>query len=553
MMKNTILSALIMLLAFGAVQAQSIQEATSHLYYGKTTSAKNTLNQILASDSKNAEAIYWLGQAHLKEDNIKEAKAVYDNALQSGIQSSPLLDVGQGHVALLQGDNARAKQLFEQAIASTTKRKKEDPAILNAIGRANADGSSTTGDPAYGVQVLQRAAAIDENNPETHLNMGINYLKMGMNSGGDAYGAFMNALKADPNYAAAKFRLGRLFLTQNNKEKFEGYFIGATESDPKYAPAYLELYNYYAQRDVNKAKEYLESYMANSDKDCNVDYFYADYLFRAGKYQESLDKGKAMLAGACKDVPRLPVLLAYNYDRLGDTANARKNIVQYIATADKSKIQPDDYLLAASVLRKNAGNEGEAVSYLKLALQNDTVRAHQITYMDSIAALYKKVGDVAQRLEWLQKSYNINPNPSNLDIYNIGDAALQLKNYDLADSMYNMYATKYPDQLYGYYGLAKSAIGRDTDTTAGTAIPAVKSFIEFLEKGDKEKNKGMIVQYYAYLVYVQANVKKDYAAALEELKGILEVDPENSYAVQTSEQIKKVMAAANRQSQASRK
>lgn len=551
-MKKLLTLSLVMMFSLALVNAQNIQEATNHLYYGKVTSAKNTLNQILASNAKDADAIYWLGQAHLREDNLKAAKQVYENAVQNGVQS-PLLNVGIGHVALLEGDNAKAKQLFEEAIASTTKRRKEDPVILNAVGRANADGASTVGDPAYGVAVLQRAAAIDENNPETFVNMGISYLKLGTNSGGDAYGAFMNALKADPNHAAAKYRLGKLFLTQNNREKFEGYFIGATESDPKYAPAYLELYNYYAQRDVNKAKEYLEGYMANSDKDCNVDYFYADYLFRAGKYQESLQKGQAMSNGTCKDHPRLPVLFAYNYDRLGDTSNARLNIEKYLTAADKDKVQPDDYLLAATVLKKMPGREDAAIKYLSIALNNDTLKKNQIMYMDTIASLYRKKGDFENRLVWLQKSFNANPNPSNLDIYNIGEAAVQTENFDLADSMYTIYTTKYPDQVYGYLGLAKSAVARDKDTTAGSAIPAVRNLIAFLEKGDVEKNKGMILQQYGYLVYVQANVKKDYEAALQELQGILKVDPDNTYALQTTEQIKKVMAAVNRNSQANRK
>ncbi|WP_207491573.1 tetratricopeptide repeat protein [Aridibaculum aurantiacum] len=550
-MKKLLAIGLMMGFGFTQLQAQSVEEAQSHIYYGKYTSAKNTLNQVLANKAKNADAIYWLGQTHLKEDDLQAAKTVYQNAVQSGIQA-PILTVGLGHIALLEGDNAKAKQLFEEAIASSTRRKKEDPAILNAVGRANADGPSTVGDPAYGIAVLERAAAIDPNNAETYMNMGINYLKMGNDRGGDAYGAFTSALRVDPNHAAAKYRLGKIFLTQGNREKFEGYFIGATESDPKYAPAYLELYNYYAQRDVNKAKEYLENYMANSDKDCNVDFFYADYLFRAGKYQESLDKGKAMANGNCKDLPRLPVLFAYNYDRLGDTANARASIEQYLANAPKDKVQPDDYLLAANVLKKMPGREDAAINYLKVAIQNDTVKSNQYMYMDTIASLYKKKGDFANRLQWLQKSYALNPSPSNLDIYNLGDAALQVENYDLADSMFNTYATKYPEQVYGFIGLARSAVARDKDTTAGSAVPAVRQLITFLEK-DPQKNKSMLLQQYAYLVYVQANVFKDYAAALQELEGILRVDPENSYAKQTSEQIKKVMSASSRQSQASSK
>jgi hypothetical protein len=90
-------------------------------------------------------------------------------------------------------------------------------------------------------------------------------------------------------------------------------------------------------------------------------------------------------------------------------------------------------------------------------------------------------------------------------------------------------------------GLSKTAIGRDKDTTAGTAVPAVLSYIDMLKKTDKERYKNLILQNYGYLVYVHANVQKDYPAAIKDLEGILEVDPTNSYAQQTIDQIKKVM------------
>jgi tetratricopeptide (TPR) repeat protein len=535
-----IITILTVLLCSTMVFAQSVEEGKQALYYGKNTTAKDVFNKLVTSNPKDAEAIYWLGQTLLRTDDIAGAKAVYEKAVQSGV-NDPLVLVGIGHVQLLEGKTDAAMQQFEQAIANSKTRKGENPDILNAIGRANADGASTTGNPKYAIEKLQRAIQLKSTDPDYYINLGINYLKLGNENGGNAYEAFNNALKIDPNYALAKYRLAKIFLSQNNKEKFEGYFIGAVESDPKFAPAYLDLYNYYAERDVNKAREYLEKYMANSDKDCSVDYFYADYLFRAGKYQESLEKAKAMEAGACKDYPRLKVLFAYNYDRLGDSLQAKSNIESFLATANAKAIQPGDYLVAASILKRIQGSEESAIKYLKVALQNDTVRANQFMYMDTIASLYRKLGDVNQRLEWLQKSFVTNPNPSNLDIYNMGEAAVTAGKYELADSMYTVYKNKYPEQVYGYMGLAKSAIAKDKDTTTGSAVQAVKDYIAFLEKSDVARYKNMIIQNYGYLVYVHANVQKDYAAALVDLEGILAIDPENSYAKATAAQIKKVM------------
>ena len=71
------------------------------------------------------------------------------------------------------------------------------------------------------------------------------------------------------------------------------------------------------------------------------------------------------------------------------------------------------------------------------------------------------------RLEWLQKSFQTNSNPSNFNIYNLGDTAVNAGRLDIADSMFNVYKTKYLDQIYGYMGLTRSAIAKDKDTATG--------------------------------------------------------------------------------------
>ena len=64
---------------------------------------------------------------------------------------------------------------------------------LNAIGRANAYVASNLGDHPYAVDKLKQAAAIDLTNPDIYINMGINYLKMGGENGGEAVKAYQEA------------------------------------------------------------------------------------------------------------------------------------------------------------------------------------------------------------------------------------------------------------------------------------------------------------------------------------------------------------------------
>jgi tetratricopeptide (TPR) repeat protein len=528
------------LFASNLLFAQSVDEARKSLYYGRTTSARQTLDKLVAANPKNAEAIYWLGQTLLSAEDISGAQKVYQDALNNGV-NDPWIWVGMGHVELLQGKKDAARQRFEAAITASTQRKKENPDILNAIGRANADGPAASGDPAYAIEKLKKAAQLKPNDPDILVNLGINYLKLGPDQGGNAYEQFTNANRIDPKYARGNYRLGKIFQSQGNTEKFQEYYNAAISADPTYAPAYLELYNYYANRDVNKALEYLNKYMANADKDCATDFFQADYLFRAGKYQESLQKAQAMESGACKTYPRLKVLYAYNYDRLGDSLQARQNIESYLSTAPPDKVAPEDYQLAGKVLLKFPGSESQATGYLERAMNADTVAANRISYINTIIEMLGKTGNYKEQLNWYRKLIAAKPDVTARDLYFYSDAAIKANDLATADSVSRLYIQKFPDQPQGYAALAKAAIAADKDTTAGSAVPAVMQYIQWMEKTDKEKYKNTILSNYGYLVYVHANAQKDYAAALKDLEGILAVDPTNSYALSTAEQIKKAM------------
>ncbi len=516
--------------------AQSVDEARNSLNNGRFASAKQTLEKLLSTNNKNAEAIYWLGQAYLATDDIAGAKKVYQDALNGGV-TDPLVVVGMGHIALLEGNKTDARQRFDVAISTSMNKKKENPAILNAIGRANADGGATIGEPVYAIEKLKRAAELDPTNADILINLGINYIKI--NDGTSAYEAYTNALRVDPKNAKANFRLGKLFQSQGNREKFLEYYNNAITANPGFTPAYLELYDYYSNRDVNKAGDYLQKYVANSDQDCSTEFLYADYLFRSGKYQESLNKTRAMENGACKSFPRIKVLYAYNYDRLGDSVQAKNNIQAYMNTAAPDKIQPADYLFAASILKKSTGGEEAAISYLKRALDFDTISANRKQYIDTIAKLYQKAGKMADRLEWLKKSYAMNPNPNNIDIYNMADAAILTGNYALADTMANTYIQKYPEQDYGYTLKIRGA--KAADSTVVGAFPAMQQYIDFMIKKDATANAAKIVSQYTTMASVAADKLKDYGMALDLVNKILAIEPANSFATSAKPLLEKAL------------
>ncbi|MFX5714282.1 hypothetical protein ABTE40_21290, partial [Acinetobacter baumannii] len=83
----------------------------------------------------------------------------------------------------------------------------------------------------------------------------------------------------------------------------------------------------------------------------------ADYLFRAGKYNESLAKTKEIdAATAANPIPRLNMLYALDYDRLGDSVQSKSYLEKFFAKAPTTEVKPDDYDFAVKVFSKFPGN-----------------------------------------------------------------------------------------------------------------------------------------------------------------------------------------------------
>lgn len=528
-MKKTVFMIFALVFATAFTMAQSVDDGIKALYYEKNQTAENILQQVVNKNPKDAYAIYWLGQAYIQDENVKQAQALYQKALNDGI-NDPWIWVGMGNIDLWNGDVNAAKQKFEQAITATTPTRgrykgEPDAKILDAIGRANAQGPSKMGDPQYAIEKLKQAKQLDPNNPDIDINLGINYLKLGPNYGGQAVEAFRDATTIDPKYAAAYSRIGRVYQSQDNTQSMNEWYAKAIAADAAYAPVYLNYFNYYKDRDVNAAKEFLDKYVANSDQDCKTQAFVADYLFRAGKYQESLNQVNQMANGDCKNFQGIYLLYAYNYNRLGDTVKALNSMQTFLANTPEASRTPDQYVLAGKIFSSVSGNEDSAVAYLQKAMELDTVARNKSRYIDSISAIYKRTNQPQKRLEWVKKSYELANPPTNRDIYDLADAALNADSLVLADSMYAKYERQYPDQIYGYLGRVK--VAQAMDSTNAQAVGPINDYINFLMK-DTVKNGPTIAYYHAILGGYYANVAKSLDSSLNEFNLAVRFDPTNT-------------------------
>ncbi|HYF33539.1 MAG TPA: tetratricopeptide repeat protein [Chitinophagaceae bacterium] len=523
--------------------AQTLEDGKKFMYYDRWQSAARTFEELIRREPIDMEPRYWMVQLLLKQDKTAEARQALQAAQQQVVtKEHPLLKVANGAVLLHENQATEAAQQFEDALKDTRER---DPEVLLAIVRAHLDAKQTN--YPYLLELLEKAQKRDKNNPEVYDLEGDVHRRMG--DGGKAVQAYSAALQKNSGYAKSLYNIGKIYLTQQNAEMFLKYFTEAVQKDPAYTPALYELYYYYYFRDVNLAKDYLDRYIANRDASVENEYMLTDLLYVSSKHQEALNKAKQLLQQEGAAAPaRLYKLVAYSYEALGDSTNALAYIDQYFQRAHDTSLVAKDFELRAALLQKFAGREAEAITVLQKAIDMDTVAANKVEYMGDLATLYKKQGDRSKEAFWLGKLYETKADPSNLDLYYWGLAHYSAQEYKQADSVFGLYTEKYPDHIHGFYWRAKSNALIDTSMEQGLAVPYYQKVIE-IAAAEPDKNKSLLIQAYGYAGAYEANVRKDFEAALVHFNKILELDPQNADAIRYSDILKKWVKAETEKGQ----
>ena len=526
----------VMVMTGMSIFAQSVQEAKKHMYYGRYQGAKEMLQKVVAGNPNDAEAVYWLAQANIDLMDPAGARAALLAGMQGANASNPLLLAGMGHVELLEGKTADARQRFETAISLT---KGKDIGVLNAIGRANGEKA---GDADYGIEKLKQAAQIKGfKEPDVFMNMGDAYRKK--LDGGGAVSSYQNALNIDPKYAAAKYKIAKVYVTQGGDQKdiFLRNFEEAIALDPNYAPAYYDLYAYYFSRDVVKATEYFNKYKPLADPGPALDYEEASLKFAGGDFKGAVEKADQLLAqqGAKADA-RLYRLKGYSHEKMGDSVNAVKEMEMFFEKARPDQIVGDNYLMLALNSAKIPERQERVDHYLERAIAHDTALVNKLDYAKKGAEFFKKAGNRQKAAVWLTRVLELSPAPGKVDLYNAGYENFMANNYPRADSIFGLYKAKYPDEVYGHYWSFRSKSVIDSTMEGGLAIPDCQRFIEVAEQ-DKVKNKNTLITAYGYMAGYSANIKKDFGTAIGYLDKILVVDPANADATKNKEILQKAM------------
>ena len=368
---------------------------------------------------------------------------------------------------------------------------------------------------------------------------GIAYSKLA--NGQEAYKAYNKALVSDPGNAEALYRLGLLFVSQNNPEMYLKYFYQATGKDPEYGPAWYALYYYYYFRDPNKAIDYLQHYMASSDKNPENNYRMTDLLYLSKQYGAALRNAKELLEtkASTKDT-RLYKLVAYSYKELNDSVNALRYMQMYFENVPDTSVLPKDIETMGDLYSRFPEKYDSATQYYARAASIEKDSAKRIEYYKTIAGLYKKIKDYKDQAIWLGKYYESDSAATNTDLFNWGIAEYLAGVYRTADTVFNIYSKKYPDQTYGYYWAARSDAALDSSMQNGMAIPNYAKVIDLiLKESPEQQNKKWLIEAIRIYCSIQSEYSEGLWRAITYLEKVIQLDPGNKNARNYIEILKK--------------
>ncbi len=532
MKKTTLLSLSILLIGMNSSFAQTLEDAKRFIYYERFKSAKTILQKLVASEPQNEEAIYWLGQSIIRPDESgakewTEAKNLYQSKLSN--KENTLIMTGIGHIELLEGKTADARNHFEAAISMS---QAKSISVLNAIGFANGNPDAKNGDPQYAVDKLKQATQIKKfNDPDVWVNMGDAYRKLG--DGGNALLSYQSALTLNAKYARASYRIGRMYQSQGRGQEaiFMEHYNNAMNADPNYAPVYATLFNYNYQTNVNLAAEYFEKWLTHSDEDIKSCYYRASLKYAQGLFQDAIGKANECIAGS-KENPysKLYGILALAYNKINDSVHTVESYEKYLEKESPENITAEDYANYMKNLAKFSGNKPKISIILAKLVQANDYEQERVKAIKETAKIIEEQKDYLFAAELYKSVLSVKKSPNNLDLYNIAYNYYRSESLDSSLRYYELYGQKYPNEILPFFMSGKVASIIDSTLTSGLAVPHYEKAIQ-IGLTDTVKYKSQLMASYKYLFQYYAIGKKDIPTATTYINKAISLDPADADAI----------------------
>ena len=318
------------------------------------------------------------------------------------------------------------------------------------------------------------------------------------------------------------------------------YYNEAMAMDPNYTPVYFTLYQYFYETNVGKSATYLDKYLnAKGSDESNSCFLKAQITYAQGFYQQTITKAnECIAAGGANPYPNLFGLIAYSYNALGDSANAKSSFDLYFQKQKPAKIGPKDYDTYSKILLKFPGNEVLAGTYIDKAVELDSTEAGKVALLKSVATSYEAQKLYKNAADWYRKILSLKKMPSKVDLYNAGYNYNKGGEYGQSIEIFNSYIQKFPDESFGYYLNAKNEIKLDSLDVANKGLTNYLKIVSMTDLiKDKPGEKDRIKNSLRYLVEFYANAKRNKDSALYFTDRGISLDPADSDFVSMKKQI----------------
>lgn len=531
--------------AFAQTLQDGIASADSHKY----ANAKQVFKQMVTK-SPTAENYFYLGNSYLTqfEPNFELALENFNKGLAADKKSN-LNKLGLASVKLAKGDKSAVAEI--QRIVSDARDK--DPEVLYRAaealtlfgGASNADlaidflnraveKSQKSGTPAYYYYTLGDAYRLKlTNSPQV---------------AGSAMTAYEKALPIAKNKASVYTRIGTLWMQAQQWQKAKESIDRAIASDPTYAPAYKAKAAYNIKYQNNAlATQDLMNYAKYADEDPDTQLEISKLFFTNEDYANSktyLDK----VFDKVND-PIKYKLRAYLQYADGDYAAAKTSMDEFIAKAEKSRIQPADQgllgLIAAGLAHKETDAAKKSALTTEAQQKIAIAKAAKDETMNWDAELLKikggggisqsavDSGPTTPQIEELKKKVVENPQDTDA-LFKLANAYQEAKNWNGAILSWQKMSGLLPDWAPAYYsqGYAYQQAGNNE-----LAKMAYEKFIATVKPADVEANKETLS--YAYFAVAYLVKDSDIAKAKEYAAKSVQLNPTYQDAINLNKALNK--------------
>ena len=271
-------------------QAQGYMDGIEFYKIGQYSNAKDLLERNLNNASTDkAEAYYYLGQVALHQtdddgnakSDLAKAKEYFDKGVAAN-PKNPFNYVGLGAVALKQGNKGGAGEAFKLA----EKNAKKNPAVAIEMARAYYFADAT----AYHKDIEKlknNAFKWNQNDPNYYIFRGDEYADE--EEWGKSAAQYETALLKDVDNVEAYVKFANTYFYVN-RDLAVGKLEELYQKQPNSALVIRQLAEkYYEVNKSKKAAEYYGKYIEHPNHFAQDELRYAQLLFAAEKYQESLD------------------------------------------------------------------------------------------------------------------------------------------------------------------------------------------------------------------------------------------------------------------------